>query len=116
MMSFGGSWFFLTASELIIVGGHRYTLPGVGSYVGVAVEQGRLGHVVWGIVTMIIMILAVNVVFWRPLVAYAERFRLEQTEASQKPRSMVLDRAAPVQLAGRGRAGQARHRASRSTS
>ena len=43
MMSLGGSWFFLTASELIIVGGHRYTLPGVGSYVGVAVEQGRLG-------------------------------------------------------------------------
>ncbi len=41
MMSFGGSWFFLTASELIIVGGRRYTLPGVGSYVGVAVEQGR---------------------------------------------------------------------------
>ncbi len=106
MMSFGGSWFFLTASELIIVGGHRYTLPGVGSYVGVAVEQGRLGHVVWGIVTMIIMILAVNVVFWRPLVAYAERFRLEQTEASQKPKSLVLDllrRSSWPALAGRGR-------------
>jgi len=106
MMSFGGSWFFLTASELIIVGGHRYTLPGVGSYVGVAVEQGELGHVVWGIVTMIIMILAVNVVFWRPLVAYAERFRLEQTEASQKPKSLVLDllrRSSWPALAGRGR-------------
>ncbi len=106
MMSFGGSWFFLTASELIIVGGHRYTLPGVGSYVGVAVEQGELGHVVWGIVTMIVMILAVNVVFWRPLVAYAERFRLEQTEASQKPRSLVLDllrRSSWPALAGRGR-------------
>ena len=106
MMSFGGSWFFLTASELIIVGGHRYTLPGVGSYVGVAVEQGELGHVVWGIVTMIVMILAVNVVFWRPLVAYAERFRLEQTEASQKPKSLVLDllrRSSWPALAGRGR-------------
>ena len=106
MMSFGGSWFFLTASELIIVGGHRYTLPGVGSYVGVAVEQGRLGHVVWGIVTMIIMILAVNVVFWRPLVAYVERFRLEQTEATQKPRSMVLSalrRSSWPAVAGRGR-------------
>jgi NitT/TauT family transport system permease protein len=106
MMSFGGSWFFLTASELIIVGGHRYTLPGVGSYVGVAVEEGELGHVVWGIVTMIVMILAVNVVFWRPLVAYAERFRLEQTEASQKPKSLVLDllrRSSWPALAGRGR-------------
>jgi len=106
MMSFGGSWFFLTASELIIVGGHRYTLPGVGSYVGVAVEQGRLGHVVWGIVTMIIMILVVNFLFWRPLVAYVERFRLEQTEASQKPRSLVLSalrRSSWPALAGRGR-------------
>ena len=106
MMSFGGSWFFLTASELIIVGGHRYTLPGVGSYVGVAVEQGQLGHVVWGIVTMIVMILAVNVVFWRPLVAYVERFRLEQTESSQKPRSVVLDalrRSSWPVLAGRTR-------------
>ena len=106
MMSFGGSWFFLTASELIIVGGHRYTLPGVGSYVGVAVEQGQLGHVVWGIITMIVMILAVNVVFWRPLVAYVERFRLEQTEASAKPRSIVLDalrRSSWPGLAGRGR-------------
>ena len=111
MMSFGGSWFFLTASELIIVGGHRYTLPGVGSYVGVAVEQGRLGHVVWGIITMIIMILAVNFVFWRPLVATAERFRLEQTEASQKPRSIVLGvlrRSSWPGLAGRGRRAIAR--------
>jgi NitT/TauT family transport system permease protein len=111
MMSFGGSWFFLTASELIIVGGHRYTLPGVGSYVGVAVEQGKLGHVVWGIVTMIIMILTVNVLFWRPLVAYVERFRLEQTEASQKPRSLVLSalrRSSWPALAGRGRRAIAR--------
>jgi NitT/TauT family transport system permease protein len=106
MMSFGGSWFFLTASELIIVGGRRYTLPGVGSYVGLAVEQGQLGHVVWGIVTMIVMILAVNVLFWRPLVAYAERFRLEQTEATQKPRSLVLSalrHSSWPALAGRGR-------------
>jgi NitT/TauT family transport system permease protein len=106
MMSFGGSWFFLTASELIIVGAHQYTLPGVGSYVGIAVQQGQLGHVVWGIVTMIVMILVVNVLFWRPLVAYAERFRLEQTESAQKPRSLVLSalrRSSWPALAGRGR-------------
>src|ERR1700729_2760705 len=106
MMSFGGSWVFLTASELIIVGGRRYTLPGVGSYVGLAVEQGQLGHVVWGIVTMIVMILAVNVVFWRPLVAYVERFRLQQTEAVHKPRSLVLSalrHSSWPALAGRGR-------------
>jgi NitT/TauT family transport system permease protein len=106
MMSFGGSWFFLTASELIIVGGRNYTLPGVGSYVGEAVQQGQLGHVIWGIITMIVMILVVNVLFWRPLVAYAERFRLEQTEAAAKPRSVVLTalrRSSWPALAERGR-------------
>jgi len=111
MMSFGGSWFFLTASELIIVGGHRYTLPGIGSYVGIAVEQGKLGHVIWGIVTMIVMILVVNALFWRPLVAYAERFRLELTESAQKPRSVVLSalrRTSWPALAGRSRRALAR--------
>jgi NitT/TauT family transport system permease protein len=106
MMSFGGSWFFLTASELITVGGRSYVLPGVGSYVGEAVRQGQLGHVIWGIVTMIVMILVVNVLFWRPLVAYAERFRLEQTEAASKPRSVVLSalrRTSWPALAGRSR-------------
>jgi NitT/TauT family transport system permease protein len=91
MMSFGGSWFFLTASELITVNNRKYTLPGVGSYVGVAVDDGRLGDVLWGILTMIIMILVVNFFLWRPLVAYVDRFRVEQSESSQKPRSLVLD-------------------------
>src|SRR5580704_3462589 len=74
MMSFGGSWFFLTASELITVNGRSYALPGVGSYVGAAVSEGQLTDVAWGIVTMIIMILVVNFFFWRPLVAYADKF------------------------------------------
>jgi NitT/TauT family transport system permease protein len=75
------------------------------------VQQGRLGNVVWGILTMIIMILVVNVLFWRPLVAYAERFRLEQTEAASKPRSVVLAalrRSSWPALAGRGRRALAR--------
>jgi NitT/TauT family transport system permease protein len=106
MMSFGGSWFFLTASEQISVGTRGYILPGVGSYVGVAEEQGNLNHVLVGIATMIIMILAVNFVFWRPLVAYAERFRQELTEGSLKPKSLflsVLRRSTWPDLAGRGR-------------
>jgi NitT/TauT family transport system permease protein len=95
MMSFGGSWFFLTASELISVkigpGQSRsYALPGIGSYVGVAEAHGRLGDVVLGIVTMIILILVVNFFFWRPLIAFVERYRVEQSEASSKPKSLVL--------------------------
>jgi NitT/TauT family transport system permease protein len=110
MMSFGGSWFFLTASELITVktatSSRSYTLPGVGSYVGVAEREGRLGDVVYGIVTMIIIILVVNFFFWRPLVAYAEKFRVEQTESGQKAKSLVLGalrRSSWPAVLGRGR-------------
>jgi NitT/TauT family transport system permease protein len=106
MMSFGGSWFFLTASELITVRGVRYTLPGVGSYVGVAENEGRLGDVVWGIITMIIMILVVNFFFWRPLVAYVDKFRVEQSESELKAKSLVLDalrRSNWPAVLGRGR-------------
>jgi NitT/TauT family transport system permease protein len=106
MMSFGGSWFFLTASELISLKNHRYTLPGVGSYVGVAENEGKLGYVLWGIATMIIMILVVNFFFWRPLVAYVEKFRVEQSESGLKARSLVLDalhRSSWPAMLGRGR-------------
>jgi len=91
MMSFGGSWFFLTASEFIAVNGRKYTLPGVGSYVGVAENEGNLRAVVYGIITMIIIILVVNFFFWRPLVAYVEKFRVEQSESEQKAKSLFLN-------------------------
>ncbi len=106
MMSFGGSWFFLTASELITVGNRKYTLPGVGSYVGVAESEGKLADVVWGIITMIIIILVVNFFFWRPLVAYVEKFRNEQSESELKARSLLLDtlrRSNWPRALGRGR-------------
>ncbi len=106
MMSFGGSWFFLTASELITVSGRTYTLPGVGSYVGVAEQAGNLGDVAWGIVTMIVIILVVNFFFWRPLVAYVEKFRNEQSESELQARSLLLDtlrRSNWPRALGRGR-------------
>jgi NitT/TauT family transport system permease protein len=106
MMSFGGSWFFLTASELITVSNRSYTLPGVGSYVGVAEREGTLAAVVWGILTMIIIILMVNFFFWRPLVAYVEKFRNEQSESELQAKSFLLDalrRSSWPRALGRGR-------------
>jgi NitT/TauT family transport system permease protein len=106
MMSFGGSWFFLTASELITVNNHRYTLPGVGSYVGTAEAQGKLSYVIYGIITMIVLILVVNFFFWRPLVAYVDKFRVEQSESGLKSKSLVLDalrRSSWPATLGRGR-------------
>ncbi|WP_369046182.1 ABC transporter permease [Sinomonas sp. P10A9] len=90
MMSFGGGWFFLAASEAISVNGSSYALPGVGAYVAAAVEEGELANVGWAILTMAVMVLGVNFLFWRPLVAWAEKFRQEDTAAAERPRSLVL--------------------------
>ncbi|MEW2528645.1 ABC transporter permease subunit [Streptomyces sp. NPDC047071] len=91
MMSFGGGWFFLVASEAISVNNKEYALPGVGSYAGAAVADGDLGKVGWAVLTMAVMVIGVNFLFWRPLTAWAERFRNEQSEASEVQRSAVLD-------------------------
>lgn len=91
MMSFGGGWFFLVASELITVSGAEYSLPGVGSYAGAAIAAGELGGMGWAIATMAILVVGVNFLFWRPLVAWAERFKVEQSESAQIQRSLVLD-------------------------
>jgi NitT/TauT family transport system permease protein len=91
MMSFGGAWFFLAASEAITLHNRTYSLPGIGSYVAAAIANGDLGAVGLGIAAMIVLVIAINVLFWRPLVAYSERFRYETTEASETQRSVVLD-------------------------
>jgi NitT/TauT family transport system permease protein len=91
MMSFGGAWFFLAASESISVLNHTYALPGIGSYVAAAMQEGSLGKVGIAIVVMVLMVISVNVLFWRPMVAWSERFRAEESAAADKPRSVVLD-------------------------
>jgi NitT/TauT family transport system permease protein len=91
MMSFGGGWFFLAASEAISVANHRYALPGIGSYVATAANKGDLAATFTAIVVMVVMVVAVNVLFWRPLVAWSEKFRVETAEAADSPRSITLD-------------------------
>ncbi|KAA2252702.1 ABC transporter permease subunit [Solihabitans fulvus] len=91
MMSFGGGWFFLVASESISVLNHQFTLPGIGSYVAAASDARELNHVLLAIGVMVVMVIGVNVLFWRPLTAWAERFRVEDSEAAQAPRSVVLN-------------------------
>ncbi|MFG1793807.1 ABC transporter permease [Nocardia sp. NPDC049149] len=91
MMSFGGGWFFLVASEAISVNNHEYALPGIGSYVATATGDGDLGKVFIAIGVMIVMVVGVNFLFWRPLTAWAERFRVEDTGAAEAPRSVMLN-------------------------
>ena len=91
MMSMSGSWFFVVASEAISVGNTTVTLPGVGSYIALAIEQQNLKAVGWAIATMLVVILIYDQVLFRPLVAWADRFRFEQEPGMVAPRSWVLD-------------------------
>ncbi|MBN9742321.1 MULTISPECIES: ABC transporter permease subunit [unclassified Amycolatopsis] len=91
MMSFGGGWFFLTASEALSVNNQKFALPGIGAYVATASEEGDLGKVLLAVGAMVVLVVGVNVLFWRPLTAWSERFRIENSEAAEAPRSLVLD-------------------------
>jgi NitT/TauT family transport system permease protein len=91
MMSFGGGWFFLTASEALSVNNHDYALPGIGAYVATASQAGQLDRVLLAVVVMVVMVVGVNVLFWRPLTAWAERFRVENSESAEAPRSLTLN-------------------------
>jgi NitT/TauT family transport system permease protein len=90
MMSMSGSWFFVVASEAISVGNTTITLPGVGSYIALAIEQRNLAAVGYAILTMLIVILIYDQVLFRPLVAWADRFRFEQEPGVLPPESWVL--------------------------
>ncbi|MFE3178006.1 ABC transporter permease [Amycolatopsis sp. NPDC059235] len=91
MMSFGGGWFFLTASEALSVNNQKFALPGIGAYVATASADGDLGKVLLAVGVMVVLVVGVNVLFWRPLTAWSERFRIENSEAAEAPRSLVLD-------------------------
>lgn len=91
MMSFGGGWFFLIASEVISVNNRVYALPGIGSYVAAASQNEQIGRLLLAIAVMIVMVIGVNFVFWRPLTAWAERFRAGDTVTVEQQRSIVLD-------------------------
>ncbi len=90
MMSFGGGWFFLAASEAISVLNHNYVLPGIGSYVAAAVTARDFSALGWAIVTMIVLIVLIDIFFWRLLVAWADRFKLE-ISAGNVPRYWLLE-------------------------
>jgi NitT/TauT family transport system permease protein len=91
MVSMSGSWFFVVASEAISVGNTTITLPGVGSYIALAIERRDLAAVCYAIVTMLIVILIYDQVLFRPLIAWADRFRFEQEPGVVPPESWVLD-------------------------
>ena len=90
MMSMSGGWFFVVASEAVVVGHTTFALPGVGSYIALAIAQKNLIAIGWAILTMLIVILLYDQLLFRPLVAWVDRFRVEQEPGSRVPDSWAL--------------------------
>lgn len=91
MMSFGGGWFFVVASETISVLNQSYTLPGIGSYVAAAIADENLVALGWAFLTIAIVIVLVDQLFWRPLIAWSDKFRMEQSASAEAPESWVYN-------------------------
>ncbi|MFF0949666.1 ABC transporter permease [Rhizobium leguminosarum] len=89
MMSMSGGWFFVVASEAITVGNTTVQLPGLGSWLALAIDQQDFAAVAWAVLAMGIVILLYDQLLFRPIVAWADKFRFEQTAGQQKPRSWV---------------------------
>jgi NitT/TauT family transport system permease protein len=90
MMSMSGSWFFVVASEAISVGHTTISLPGVGSYIALAIARQDLRAILWAILTMLIVILVYDQLLFRPLITWSDRFRFEQEQSAEPPQSWVL--------------------------
>ena len=101
MMSMSGAWFFVVICEFVTVGHVSITLPGIGSYVGLAIQQKNLGAIGWAILAMGLVILAYDQLLFRPLVAWSEKFTVELSAAQSPPQSWLLNFIQRAQLARR---------------
>ena len=90
MMSMSGGWFFVTLSEAISVGKTNIALPGIGSWIAVAIAQQNLPAIFMAIGAMLVVILIYDQLMFRPLVAWADRFRIGETN-EEPPESWALD-------------------------
>src|SRR5246127_2778812 len=91
MMSVAGGWFFLMACEMFVLGSRDFRLPGLGSYLQTAASAGDTRSILWGVATMIAVIVLLDQFIWRPVIAWAEKFKVEQVESTDAPHSWVLD-------------------------
>ena len=105
MMSVSGGWFFVVASEVISVVGRTRPqfLPGIGSYIGRAIQEANVLAMVYAGVTLLIIVLIYDQLLFRPIVAWAEKFKFEQSESADTAQSWMLtlmQRARLVQSLG----------------
>jgi NitT/TauT family transport system permease protein len=90
IMSVAGGWFFLMACEMFVLGNRDLRLPGLGSYLQTAANAGDIRAIGWGIATMVAVIVLIDQLIWRPVIAWSEKFKFEQVEAAEAARSPML--------------------------
>jgi len=91
MMSVAGGWFFLMACEMFVLGSNDFRLPGLGSYLQTAASAGDSQAILWGVITMVLVIVVLDQIVWRPVIAWAEKFKVEQVESTDAPQSWFLN-------------------------
>ena len=91
MISVASAWFYLIACEMFVLGDRDFRLPGLGSYLQTAANAANMRAIVWGLVVMVGVIVAMDQLIWRPVIAWAEKFKFEQVEGAQAQHSAVLD-------------------------
>jgi len=90
ILSWANGWYFLLASEIIAVGPARYTLPGLGSYLGEAIGAGRTDQLAVGLLALVAVVMAMHLLVWAPIATWAERFHLD--ESGNRPRTPRIAR------------------------
>jgi NitT/TauT family transport system permease protein len=90
MVSVAGGWFFLMACEMFVLGDRDFRLPGLGSFLQTAASKGDTHGMLWGSAMMILIIVATDQLVWRPVIAWADKFKFEQGESSSRSTSPIL--------------------------
>jgi len=91
MISVASAWFYLIACEMFVLGKRDFRLPGLGSYLQAAANASDARAIVWGLIAMIGVIVAMDQLVWRPIIAWAEKFKFEEVEGARHQRSPALD-------------------------
>lgn len=90
VISMAGGWFFLTVCEAFSLGSFQFQLPGLGSYMAVAHQKGDATAMTAGVIAMVLTIVLLDMVLWRPLLSWASRYRLEEVEGALPPEPLML--------------------------
>lgn len=91
MMSVAGGWFFLMACEMFVLGDKDFRLPGLGSFLQTAASHGNTRAMLWGLAMMVAVIVLMDQLIWRPVIAWADKFKFEQVESGTATQNSILN-------------------------